>query len=240
MMDRLRYVLVLGALAMLTQACQNNTTVKTDTPATQTAPQPSDETAVLDVLKTFVEEDLTIPVSLKTDYFKSENQTAYVSATILKKDGSKMDFKGTPYDEQANEGGAFSDGVIGLLEKKDGKWDVLTLAVGPTDVPSVCWHKEFGVSKTLFPDGLSADDCVEQPPFIFADQNRMFLNGRLVKTFEELKSLLTKALMRMTSLPQEVEPAFGENTGMGLRAEVRTIISEALQEVRQAKSNNPK
>lgn len=215
------------ALGLLVYACKNADT--------KTTIDESPKAAVLAAVKVLVEKELTIPVTLKDDYFKAENNAAFVTATILKSDGSKMDFKGTPFDEQANIGGSFSDAVICLLKNENGTWKVKAITVGATDAMDGCWHNEFKVAKSLFPEGMMHDGCQVHPPSVFADKNRITVNGGIGLNLEEMKEELIQALLRMDKIPDTIEPSFGDHADKSMQGEVRTTIKEAITEAQKAK-----
>lgn len=132
--------------------------VRTEIDAALQAAKDARQKPVLEALRAAVEDSLTAPVSIQVFQFKVIDTIAFVVGTFLQSDGSAFDFSKTPF-KQAAEAGVFSDSVFGLLKNQNGKWTVLTSSVGATDVPIVCWWKEFGVPKTLFPEDMVAEDC---------------------------------------------------------------------------------
>ncbi len=111
-----------------------------------------------DVLRSVVEQELKTPVGLQVEMFKVDGGAAFIWAKATSPDGSTLDFSKTPFAKEY-EGGVFSDDVFGLLKNEGGAWKVLASSVGATDVPFMCWWKEYGVAKTAFPEGMAADDC---------------------------------------------------------------------------------
>jgi|GEM_PF-6954188 len=236
MKAKLLFSILFIALCLFVYACKNADTNTTSDTNQNTTTDESQKAAVLAAVKVPVEKELTIPVELKADYFKAENNAAFVLATILKSDGSKMDFKGTPYDEQANIGGSFSDGVVCLLKNENGTWKVKAITVGATDVPDGCWHREFKVPRSLFPEGMTADDdCPVQVPFVFAHKSKITVNGGIGLNLEEFKEELIQALLRMDTIPDSIDPSFSEDTGAGMREKVRKTTTEAMEEAKKAK-----
>lgn len=237
---RLRYSFVIFILITLSQACKNSGG-NTNTPGqnTITAVMANDtlqNDMALSAIKVLVEKELTIPVSLKAMYFKANDTSAFVSATILKKDGSKMDFKGTPFDEQANIGGSFSDDVFGLLKKVNGAWNVKGISVGATDVPFVCWPKAYKVPSTIFPEGAISEACEDVRPFIFlSNEGRLSLNGGINITQQELKEQLIENLLNLDKLPDEMTPEFGDKVVADSRAALAKSIAEAIAEAKKLK-----
>lgn len=230
-MNRILCFLFLLASA---NACQNNTAAA---PAPSPAPvaQADPQKEVLDVVKKLVEKELTVPVSLRADQFKALDDYAYVEATMLQPDGRKMDYTNTPLKESAEAGGN-SDVVCALLQKQNSGWDVLAIAVGPMDVPSICWWKQYGAPQAVFPTGRTAEQCEVEAPVVYVDNDgRIYINGGIGLNFEEMKIALVKALKRMEKTPDHVETQFGDEVLMGTRHEVQTLIKEALDEVKSAK-----
>lgn len=236
------FAILFVALYTFSYACNNGKTNNADGTIqnAETTEHNADESlkaAVLAAIKVPVEKELTIPVKLKVDYFKAENNFAFVMTTVLKSDGGKMDFKGTPFDEQANEGGSFSDAVVCLLKNENGEWKVYAITVGATDAPNGCWHKEFKVAKSLFPEGMTYDDCPDQAPFIFVDISRITVNGGIGLNLEELKGELIQALLRMDKIPDTIEPDFSEQTEVNMQGKVRAIITEGITEAKKVKTS---
>ncbi|MBI5915904.1 MAG: hypothetical protein HY842_11040 [Bacteroidetes bacterium] len=113
---------------------------------------------VTDALRPAVERELKNPVGLQVEMYHAEGGVAFLWAKLTNPDGSPFDFSKTPFAREY-EGGVFSDDVFGLLKNEGGAWKVLASSVGATDVPYMCWWKEYGVAKTAFPEGMAADDC---------------------------------------------------------------------------------
>ena len=112
----------------------------------------------LDILRAEVEKTLTIPVKLDATVLNTLDNYIYVAGNMLQPDGKPLDFSKTPLKEGAEEG-FVSESVFGLLKKENGAWRVLAKAVGPTDMPVVCWWKDYGAPKALFGAGMAADEC---------------------------------------------------------------------------------
>ncbi|TAD85834.1 MAG: hypothetical protein EAY75_10330 [Bacteroidetes bacterium] len=237
---RLMYSIVVFILITQLLACKNSdgnaNTVNQNAATAVMDNHTLQSDAALAAVQVLVEKELAIAVSIKSTYFKANDTSAFVSATILKKDGSKMDFKGTPFDEQANIGGSFSDDVFGLLKKQGGSWKVKGISVGATDVPFVCWPKTYKVSSTIFPDDIASNTCEDTPPFIFlSDEGRLSLNGGINITLQELKEQLLETLLNMDKVPGDVMPEFGDKVGADSRAALTKIIAEAISEAKMTK-----
>jgi hypothetical protein len=147
-----------------------------------------------------------------------------------------MDFKGIPFDEQANIGGSFSDSVFGLLKKEGEVWKVKAISVGATDIPFVCWPKEYSVSSTIFREGLTSDDCKDITPFIFlSNEGRLTLNGGINITLPELKEQLIEVLLNMDKIPDDVTPDFEDKVVADSRVALTKIIAEAIVDAKKTK-----
>jgi hypothetical protein len=106
--------------------------------------------AALDALRVPVEKKLTIPIQFEVNDYITSGNFAFAFLTLKHKDGSKMDYKGTPYERQFRLGGSISDNVFGLFKYENGVWKILTYSLGPTDVPYINWEKEYNAPKELF------------------------------------------------------------------------------------------
>lgn len=225
-------LLLLAVLALAGNACNNRPSTP---PTAAQADDANVEKAVSEALRKPVEKEMTIPVALKFDYFKTADNYAFALATMQQPDGQQMNFAQTPF-KTAAEAGGYSDNVCGLLQKENGAWNVLAITVGSTDVPSVCWWKEYRVPKALFPPDMAADDCSVNPPFVYVDNSgRIYVNGGIGLNFEEMKVELVKALGRMDAVPDKIDLSFGDEILMGTRQEVETLAAEAIAEAKAAK-----
>lgn len=228
-------LLLLSLFWAATNAC-NQTPPPAAPSATPPVPVVEDQQKpVSDALRQLVEKEMTIPVTLHFDNFKTVDNYAYVIATMQQPNGGKMDFSKTPA-KAAAEAGAYSDVVVGLLKNENNTWNVMAINVGPTDVPSGCWWKVYNVPKTLFPPEMLTEECTISAPSIFVDNSgRIYVDGGIGLNFEEMKAALVKSLSRLDKVPNDLEANFGDEILMGTRHEVRTLISEAIAEVKAAK-----
>jgi hypothetical protein len=107
--------------------------------------------AITDALRAPVEKQLKQKVVFKIDHLKVQNGWAFLRGVPRQPGGAALDYKGTPY-ETAVEEGAFDDGIVALLRKRQGKWQVVQFVIGATDVPYVEWDKEFRAPPAIFKD----------------------------------------------------------------------------------------
>jgi hypothetical protein len=75
---------------------------------------------------------------------------AFLEAEPRNRDGSVIDYTGTRF-ESAVRADAFGGLVHGLLRRVNGRWGVVTLVVGASDVPYVHWWRTYGAPRALFP-----------------------------------------------------------------------------------------
>jgi hypothetical protein len=111
-----------------------------------------------DAVIPFVAKEVKVPVALDVLFFRQQGNNAFLSAIMMDPNGYELELNKTPHAKEA-EGGSYSTSVFALLNYKKGNWVVTTVSVGATDVPMICWWKEFNVPKTLFPEDLAASDC---------------------------------------------------------------------------------
>ena len=105
--------------------------------------------AILDGLRVPVENDLHQPVKFKVDVIKVQDGWAFVRGVPQRSDGSVVDYTGTKYKE-AIDLGAFDEGFCALLRKEGKSWQVVTYAIGSTDVPWVTWAEEHKAPEAIF------------------------------------------------------------------------------------------
>lgn len=113
---------------------------------------------VLEVLRKPVEKELGLPIQFEVVEFTRIKDFAFVIAKPLQKSGDPIDYTKTPFKD-AVVNGAFEPGVCALLKLENKTWKVVTYTQGSTDVPFVCWWKEFSAPKELFDPEIIAADC---------------------------------------------------------------------------------
>jgi len=109
--------------------------------------------AITDALRAPVEKQLKQKVVFKIDHLKVQGDWAFLRGVPQQPGGGALDYKGTPYGD-AVEAGAFDDGIVALLRKRKGGWQVVQFVVGATDVPYVDWDKKYRAPSAIF----EADD----------------------------------------------------------------------------------
>ena len=105
--------------------------------------------AITDALRAPVEKQLKQKVVFKIDHLKVQSDWAFLRGVPRQPGGAALDYKGTPY-QTAVEEGAFDDGIVALLRKRRGRWQVVQFVVGATDVPYVDWDKKYRAPSAIF------------------------------------------------------------------------------------------
>ena len=105
--------------------------------------------AILDALRVPVEKRLKRKVVFKVDELKVLDGWAFVRGVPQQPGGKPMDYSGTPYQQQRDDG-AFDDGFSALLRAKGGKWSVVTYNIGATDVVWADWAEKYKAPPEIF------------------------------------------------------------------------------------------
>ena len=105
--------------------------------------------AITDALRAPVEKQLKQKVIFKIDHLKVQSDWAFLRGVPQRPGGAALDYKGTPYQD-AVDAGAFDDGIVALLQKRKGRWQVVQFVVGATDVPYVDWDKKYRAPSAIF------------------------------------------------------------------------------------------
>ena len=134
-------LLLLVSAAAATARAQDGTT----TPA---AGSP-ERKAIADALRAPVERELRQKVVFKIDDLKLKDGWAFLRGVPQRPDGGGVDYSSTRY-KQAVKDGVFDDGIVALLRKKAGKWQVVKYVIGATDVPYVTWDKDYKAPSAIF------------------------------------------------------------------------------------------
>ena len=117
---------------------------RTYTPANGSA----ERKAILNALRVPVEKDLKQKIVFVVDDLKVSGTWAFVSGRPTTPEGENPDLSKTAW---AGEEDLFDNNFFGLLQKRGGKWRVVTHALGCTDVCYSHWWSEFKAPKSIFP-----------------------------------------------------------------------------------------
>jgi hypothetical protein len=104
--------------------------------------------AILDALRIPVERDLKQRIVFVTDDFKVQGNWAFVSGRPTNASGGRPSLKGTAWEDSED---LFDDNFFGLLQKRSGRWRVVTHALGCTDVCYLDWWRRHRAPKAIFP-----------------------------------------------------------------------------------------
>ena len=105
--------------------------------------------AIMSALRAPVEKQLKQKVVFKIDHLKVQGDWAFLRGVPQQPGGAALDYKGTPYQTAVDEG-AFDDGIVALLRKRKGRWQVVQFVVGATDVPYIGWDKKYRAPSAIF------------------------------------------------------------------------------------------
>ena len=105
--------------------------------------------AIVDALREPVQRELKQKLIFKIDHLRVQGDWAFLKGVPQQPDGGAMSYRGTVYQE-AIDAGAFDDGIVALLRKRRGKWQVVKYVIGATDVPYVEWDKEYRAPSAIF------------------------------------------------------------------------------------------
>ena len=105
--------------------------------------------AILDAIRIPVEKRLDQAVAFKVEVMNIKGDWAFVRGVPQRPDGSKIDYRQTVYRE-AVENGAFDDWFCALVRLRAGKWQVVTYAIGATDVVWEPWARQYKAPRAIF------------------------------------------------------------------------------------------
>ena len=111
-----------------------------------------------DAVVPLIAKEVKVPVDINIQFFRRQGNDAFLSGIMMDPAGYELELNKTPHAREA-EGGSYSNSVFALLHYQNGAWGVTTISIGATDVPMVCWWKEFNLPKSLFPADMAASDC---------------------------------------------------------------------------------
>ena len=109
-------------------------------------------TAVIEGLRQAVAREIGDTLRFEVRDLRVLNGWAFADVRPINPRGGGMyDYAGTPLEEEWREG-LMDDGIYALLRLRDGRWRVVEMAIGPTDVSWEGWDEEFGAPPALFPN----------------------------------------------------------------------------------------
>lgn len=112
-------------------------------------PGSSERQSIADALRVPVEKELKQKVVFKVEHLRVQGDWAFLKGVPQQPGGGAISYQGTDYQVAIDEG-AFDDGIVALLRKREGKWRVVKYVIGATDVPYVEWDKEYKAPSAIF------------------------------------------------------------------------------------------
>jgi hypothetical protein len=104
---------------------------------------------ILDAAREPVENALGPPVLFQVDTLRTDGQWAFLTAVPVRADGARVDYSETPYADDVRDG-TFEDWLCALLRHEQGRWTVVELEIGATDVPFADWPELHRAPESLF------------------------------------------------------------------------------------------
>lgn len=105
--------------------------------------------ALLDTLRSSVQQEIKTMVVFKVDHVKVQDGWAFMRGVPQQPSGKPVNYEGTSY-QTAIEQGLFDDWICALLQKQQGKWKVVTYEIGATDVPNLGWEQQYRAPSGIF------------------------------------------------------------------------------------------
>lgn len=105
--------------------------------------------AVLQATQAAALAELKVPLTLSPQTTRVSGTWAFVVAELRQPGGQPFDYTGTPQAEAAREG-YLSRQCVALLSRRDGRWQVLELRLGATDVAWSGWAAKHHAPAALF------------------------------------------------------------------------------------------
>lgn len=107
-----------------------------------------ERSAILEALRVPVEKDFKQKIVFVIDNFNVQGTWAFVSGTPQTPDGDAPNLRGTVFEGEED---FYDNNFFGLLRKTSGKWRVVTVAIGCTDVCYATWWRDHKAPKAIFP-----------------------------------------------------------------------------------------
>ena len=87
-------------------------------------------------------------IIFRVKHMKVKDDWAFLVAQGRTADDKPLNYKGTPFEEDAKD---FDEGVIAIIRYKDKKWKVVESSYFSSDVWWHGIHEELGAPKAIFP-----------------------------------------------------------------------------------------
>lgn len=106
--------------------------------------------AILTAIRVPVEKQLKQDIIFAVNDFRVAGNWAFLGGEPQAAGGGQPDYSGTVYQE-AKEADMFDNNFFALLKRTNGKWRVVTFAIGCTDVCYADWWSRYKAPKAVFP-----------------------------------------------------------------------------------------
>jgi hypothetical protein len=113
-------------------------------------PGTSERSQIISAARATIARELNEPFELLVSRLSVQGDWAFVAATPQQPNGRPYDYTGTRYQAMIEEG-AFDDWLCALLRRGEGRWDVVALEIGATDVPYAGWSEQYQAPSAIFP-----------------------------------------------------------------------------------------
>jgi hypothetical protein len=118
-------------------------------PAYTPKPGSAERRQVISALHAAVQTKVRKPMSFSIHRLKIKDGWAFLSGVPRAPTGGPMDYSGTAYQQQIDEG-LFDDWICALLRREKAGWFVLAYSLGATDVPYLTWKDQYGAPPEVF------------------------------------------------------------------------------------------
>ena len=109
----------------------------------------SERKQIANALRSVVEKELKRAVIFKIDSLNVQDNWAFLNGIPLEKNGTRIDYHNTPYQELI-DAGMFDDSISALLHKENDHWKVIIHSIGATDMPFYDWAEKYNAPKGIF------------------------------------------------------------------------------------------
>jgi hypothetical protein len=117
-----------------------------------TLPKPGSDLrrALMDAIRPSFEAELGAPIEFFVHRLAVWGNYAYASVRPQRPGGKPIDWNKTKFATVVKGGSFSTDGSAALLERKNGRWVVVELALGPTDVFWIGWETDYSIPEAVF------------------------------------------------------------------------------------------
>lgn len=112
-------------------------------------PNSSERKAIVNTLRAPVEKELKQKVVFRIQRLKVQNGWAFLQGVPQQPGGKPVNYRNTRY-QTAIEAGAFDDGILALLRKEKGGWQVVVYDIGSTDYAAGDWQQKYKAPPGIF------------------------------------------------------------------------------------------